>query len=228
MNNQSTFCINRKMKFFLILAACILAVNAARDEQQQCASMRSGRKAPRVVTTTTTYLDDLEDDVNESRSRGCSSKLHSLLNEMVSSRDASLIQSTWETLKKDGDFAPKVFLRYFKAAPESQRMFPRFANVPLSDLPTNSDFLLQAYTCVSSVNSIAKHYNRSSGCPEGCPVLSGLRNKYNAVDFKKLSTVWMNTLQEELGSQFTTEARTAWENVLKVASIYITNTSSAY
>ena len=65
-------------------------------------------------------------------------------------------------------------------------MFPKFANVPISELPTNSDFLLQAYTCISSVNSIAKYYDRSTGCAEGCPVLSGLSKKYKAVDFKVL------------------------------------------
>ena len=73
---------------------------------------------------------------------------------------------------------------YFKASPESQQMFPKFAHVPLSDLPTNSDFLLQSYTCISSVNSIAKYYDRSTGCAEGCPVLSGLSKKYKSVDFK--------------------------------------------
>ena len=71
---------------------------------------------------------------------------------------------------------------FFKVAPETQRMFPKFANVPLSDLPNNSDFLVQAYTCVSSINSIARYYDRSSGCPEGCPVLSGLHKKYTSID----------------------------------------------
>jgi hypothetical protein len=63
-------------------------------------------------------------------------------------------------------------------------MFPKFARIPLYDLPTNNDFLLQAYTCVSSVNSIFKYYDRSIGCAEGCPVLSGLTKKYKAIDFK--------------------------------------------
>ena len=70
-------------------------------------------------------------------------------------------------------------------------MFPKFANVPLSDLPTNSDFHLQAYTCVSSINSIARFYDRSTGCPEGCPVLSGLHKKYSAIDFKVLALIFV-------------------------------------
>jgi hypothetical protein len=65
-----------------------------------------------VVTTTAVYLDDLEDDMSSRRYHSCSNnKLHNLLNENVSSRDASWVKSTWEILKKDGDFAPKVFLR---------------------------------------------------------------------------------------------------------------------
>ena len=63
-------------------------------------------------------------------------------------------------------------------------MFSRFSHVPLSDLPNNNDFLFQAYTCVSSINSLVKYYDRSIGCTEGCPVLSGLSKKYKRLDFK--------------------------------------------
>ena len=65
-----------------------------------------------MVTTTAVYLDDSEDESNwNSRSRGCSGKIHAQMKEIVRAGDMSLIKSTWEILKKDGDFAPKVFLR---------------------------------------------------------------------------------------------------------------------
>lgn len=124
------------MKFFLVLAACVLAVSAVKDEHQCSAPVvnsnfisilvfsykyvviimfvlmkRADRRIPKLVTTTTVYLDE-EDDLSSRRSHGCSNNtLHALLNEMVSSRDAAWVKSTWEIIKKDGDFAPKVYLR---------------------------------------------------------------------------------------------------------------------
>ena len=71
---------------------------------------------------------------------------------------------------------------FFKVAPETQRLFPKFANLPLSELPKNSDFLVQAYTCVSSINSIAKYSERSTGCPLHCPVLAAVYKKYSSTD----------------------------------------------
>ena len=41
-------------------------------------------------------------------------------------------------------------------------MFPAFARVPLKDLPNNKDFLLQAYTCVTSLNNYIKSLGQES------------------------------------------------------------------
>lgn len=72
--------------------------------------------------------------------------------------------------------------RYFKAKPESQKLFPSFANVPITELPTNHDFLNQAYTCVTSLNYILPHLK--SLHPENCPAFTNLKEKYNEVDLK--------------------------------------------
>lgn len=63
-------------------------------------------------------------------------------------------------------------------------MFPKFAHVPLLDLPTNNDFLLQAYTSVSTINSIINYYDPTTGYTEGCPDFSGMRRKLKSVDLK--------------------------------------------
>ena len=63
---------------------------------------------------------------------------------VLGEHEIETIKSSWEMLKRKGDFAPKVFLRYLKSKPESQRLFPAFSHVPISDLPSNSDFLNQA------------------------------------------------------------------------------------
>ena len=63
-----------------------------------------------MVTTTAVYMDDSEDESNWN-SRGCSGKIHAQMKEIVNAKDMSVIKSTWEILKKEGDFAPKVFIR---------------------------------------------------------------------------------------------------------------------
>lgn len=45
----------------------------------------------------------------------------------------------------------------FAAHPETQKMFPRFANLPLEELVNNKDFLNQAYTCLAGLNFMIKN-----------------------------------------------------------------------
>lgn len=72
--------------------------------------------------------------------------------------------------------------RYFKAKPEAQKLFSEFANVSITDLPNNHDFLNAAYSCVSSLEFILPHLR--SQHPERCPALTDLKNKYSVVDLK--------------------------------------------
>ena len=45
-------------------------------------------------------------------------------------RQKSLIRDTWGLARRNADLAPKVFLRHFELYPQTQKMFPRFADVP--------------------------------------------------------------------------------------------------
>lgn len=72
--------------------------------------------------------------------------------------------------------------RYFKAVPESQKAFPAFANISISELPNNADFMNAAYTSITSLNYIIPYLQYD--IPGGCPVFPNLKNKYNLVDMK--------------------------------------------
>ena len=63
-----------------------------------------------MVTTTTVYLDENEEDLSSGSDR-CSSDFNDKIKEFVNEKDMPIIKSTWEILKKDGNFAPKIFLR---------------------------------------------------------------------------------------------------------------------
>ena len=77
--------------------------------------------------------------------------------------------------------------RYFKAKPEAQKLFPAFANVPVTELPTNHDFLNSAYTCITSLNYLIPYAKFDH--PERCPAFpKHLKDKYNAVDLKVIQS----------------------------------------
>ncbi len=73
--------------------------------------------------------------------------------------------------------------RYFKAKPESQKLFPAIANVSITDLPTNHDFLNSAFTCVNSLNYLIPYLKNDH--PERCPSFpKQIKDNYNEVDVK--------------------------------------------
>lgn len=60
-------------------------------------------------------------------------------------------------------------------------MFPAFANVEHAKLPTNDDFLAQAQSCVSSLNSYIEHLGKN---PRKCPFIAKAKGKYQNEDLK--------------------------------------------
>jgi hypothetical protein len=72
-------------------------------------------------------------------------------------KQISIIRDTWGLARRDADIAPKVFLKHFELHPETQKMFPRFANVPFKDLMNNKYFLQAAYNCFFGLTVIIKN-----------------------------------------------------------------------
>ncbi|KAI9558899.1 hypothetical protein GHT06_015688 [Daphnia sinensis] len=121
------------------------------------------------------------------------------LRSFLGDSDISVITSSWNVLKRRlSDFAPKVFLRYFQTRPGARKMFPAFANANLAELSTNRDFLSAAYNCVTSLTYIIPHLKYDH--LERCPAFNKFKKAYDNVDFKKFGTVWVNTIQEEMGN----------------------------
>ena len=44
-----------------------------------------------------------------------------------------------------------IFRRHFETHPKLQKLFPKFANVPVSELMSNTEFLTQAHTCLKGL-----------------------------------------------------------------------------
>lgn len=114
--------------------------------------------------------------------------------------------------KKDGNIAPKAFILFFKLKPDAQKLFPAFADVELADLPTNYQFLNQAYTCLSSLNIYIDNLGKNMG---QCPYInSSYFKSLKPDDLKLFNKVLYNVMEEELGESFTTEARKTWKDGL--------------
>ncbi|KAI9553207.1 hypothetical protein GHT06_021102 [Daphnia sinensis] len=137
---------------------------------------------------------------------------------VLSENDITMLNNSWNILRKRSDFAPKVFVRYFKSKPEAQKLFPEFANVPLTDLPNNHDFLNAAYSCVASLDYILPHLKFAH--PERCPALIELKNKYSNIDLKKFGPIWMAAMQEEMGNALTNEVRDVWKKAFVAFTDY--------
>ncbi|EFX84256.1 hypothetical protein DAPPUDRAFT_223072 [Daphnia pulex] len=137
---------------------------------------------------------------------------------ILSENDISVLVNSWHILKKRSDFAPKVFMRYFKAKPEAQKLFSEFANVSVTDLPNNHDFLNAAYSCISSLEFILPHLRFQH--PERCPALTDLKNKYSVVDLKRFVPIWMAAMQEEMGNAYSNEVRDVWKKAFSAFTDY--------
>jgi hemoglobin-like flavoprotein len=131
--------------------------------------------------------------------------------------DRNLIKATWKVARKNGNIAPKAFIRYFKLKPETQKKFPAFADVDLADLPTNMHFLNQAFTCVSGLNAYIDNLGKN---PKNCPYLTSPKLKAIKPDELQLfGQVMFNVMEEELGQSFSTGAKKAWKNGLTACDI---------
>ena len=131
----------------------------------------------------------------------------------ISETDRALIKSAWKVARKNGNIAPKAFIRYFRLRPEKQQAFPAFANVALADLPTNSHFLNQAYTCLAGLNTYIDYLGKS---PKDCPHLnSKFFRSVPPADIQQFGEILFSVMEEELAQSFSADAKTAWKNAMK-------------
>lgn len=133
----------------------------------------------------------------------------------MSRADQVLIQGAWRLAKKNGNIAPKAFIRYFQSKPKAQLKFRAFANVPLTKLPSNGQFQNQVYTCLSGLNAYIEHLGKS---PKPCPYLTSDKYKVEAQDLREFGQILFNVMQEEMGSSFTQEARDAFQYGLEACN----------
>jgi hypothetical protein len=71
----------------------------------------SDRKSmPKIVTTTSVHMDELDWESKNFRDNTCTNMWYEL-RDMINHSEWTLVMSTWEILKNDSEFAPKIFHR---------------------------------------------------------------------------------------------------------------------
>nr|CAG4649243.1 EOG090X049M [Scapholeberis mucronata] len=161
---------------------------------------------------------------NERGSPSTKSESQRILENFLNERDQATIRSTWNTAKKNGNIGPKTFIRYFELKPEAQKLFPAFADVDHAKLPTNDEFLAQAQSCVSGLNSYIEHLGQN---PKNCPFIAKAKGKYHPEDLKLLGVTLMGVLEEELGDRFTDESKESWKKGLRAMNEGVLKKSGA-
>lgn len=197
-----------KLLYFIVCVGMVTAQSCPYAHQLH---ERSGPVTTKTVSTTTTYYGD---EMEPHRIRSTPYPLNP--------SEIRLIQETWDIAKKKSSIAPKIFIKYFKVKPESQSMFPAFARVPLKDLPNNKDFLLQAYTCVTSLNNYIKSLGQESA---GYQYALDLKIPLTPDDLKTLNEIIFSVLEEELGTSFTQESRAVWQKAMRTCDAAVRKSS---
>jgi len=132
----------------------------------------------------------------------------------IPSKVKALIRDTWSLARRNADIAPKIFLKMFEAHPETQKMFPRLANVPFEDLRANKFFQQQVYNCLFGLTVIIKNIDT----PDLVATL--LRNMASpnfyvdgpsaAQQLDETTRIFNEVMQEELGAVYSADVQDAF------------------
>ena len=106
---------------------------------------------------------------------------------------------------------------FLKSHPEYQKMFATFADVPMSQLMKNGNFLAQAYTIAAGLNVVIQSLGSQELLAQEIAHLGTTHFARGAKVhmFDEFGKAFISVLEEELGSRFTAEAKEAFETGFK-------------
>jgi len=82
---------------------------------------------------------------------------HSNVNSVVSTRDINLVRKIHAVHRDNTAIATKALMLMFTEHPESQKLVPALAGVPLNELESNQDFLVLVHTCSAVADFIVSN-----------------------------------------------------------------------
>jgi len=137
----------------------------------------------------------------------------------LTNKQKGLIRDSWYLARRNADIAPKVFLKHFELHPKTQKMFPRFHDVPRSELMSNKFFLQAAYNCFFGLTFMVKNI-------DDMPLIDSLLTKFASASYyiahptakqqlDETTRITLEVMKEELGTDvMTPEVSDAWKSLL--------------
>jgi Globin len=108
----------------------------------------------------------------------------------------------------------------FAAHPETQKMFPRFANVPVAELSGNKYFQQQVYNCLFGLTVIIKHMDYTELGPALMKDFASpsfyVDGPSAAAQLDETTRLFNEAMAEELGAVYTPEAKAAFTELLNL------------
>merc|ERR1711928_22055 len=137
------------------------------------------------------------------------SDVKSVAEPVVSAKNKGLIRAPWDQMRFNAEIAPKIMLKMFTTYPETQSMFPQFAQVAVSQLSNNLQFLAATYSVFSGMNFIVSNVDDSESITKLISKMDSpiffVPKPSVAPSFEEINQIVLEVLKEELGSKFTSE-----------------------
>jgi len=150
------------------------------------------------------------------------SDVKSVAEPVVSAKNKGLIRATWDQMRFNAEIAPKIMLKMFTTYPETQSMFPQFAQVAVSQLSNNLQFLAATYSVFSGMNFIVSNVDDSESITKLISKMDSpiffVPKPSVAPSFEEINQIVLEVLKEELGSKFTSEHASAWTSLMTLVN----------
>jgi hypothetical protein len=108
----------------------------------------------------------------------------------------------------------------FATHPETQKMFPRFANVPVSELRKNKYFQQQVYNCLFGLTVIIKHMDHTELGPALMKEFASpsfyVDGPSAAAQLDETTRLFHEVMAEELGAVYTPEVKAAFTELFNL------------
>ncbi|XP_063240468.1 myoglobin-like [Bacillus rossius redtenbacheri] len=135
----------------------------------------------------------------------------------VSADDAKLVQGHWTEVKKNlTGIGVDIFMAMFQQHPEYQKLFPKFSNVPLSELRGNSNLVKHATMVMEALTTVVGDLSKPAENLEKLRQLGRKHAKFHLTEahFQTIRKAILDVLKQKLGSKMDGAAEKSWNKVL--------------
>lgn len=133
--------------------------------------------------------------------------------------ERQIVVDTWGIVKpKAKEVGVEIFIRFFEAHPEYQKLFSNFEGMALSELRTSKKLVAHATNVMYSLTCVIDNLDDPL-CLKELLIKLGKnhgRHRVTEKEFHDLELVLMQLLKEQLGNQLTSQGENAWKKAVDI------------